>query len=113
MLDVMFNAVSIASGASADSPNAHLRDGFSFHALEYEISGAGTVALSVLESISGKSYIVHAGAGSGMTGLTASSGPGSDGKGHIDLFLKPADFIRVRASATVNTAVVTVWLVQK
>lgn len=108
--EMVLNAERIAASGSFTSTPRHLKDGFSYHALEYEITGDGTVAISSLLSISGKHFINN---GYAAQGLTKTSGAGSDGKGHIDLFLTPAEFIKIRVDATVADVVVTVWIVQK
>lgn len=110
MLEILLNAEVVASGASITSHSEHLRDCYTFHALEYEITGNGTVALEILLTISGKGWVSS---GNVATGLTKISGPGGDGRGHIDLFLKPAEFIAIKAIVTVAPAVVTVYMVQK
>ena len=110
MLAVMFDEVTVASGGTSTSRAEHLRDGMRWHALEYEITGDGTASIEVLLSISGKSYLSN---GYAISGLTKTSGPGADGKGHVDLFLKPSDFIKLKVASASNTNVVTIWFVQK
>lgn len=110
MLETVTTDKILASGEVFIGRMIHLKDGFAFHALEYEITGDGTVALEVLLSISGKNWISW---GNVATGLTKTSGPGGDGKGHVDLFLKPSEFLKVKASVTVDSVVLMVYLVQK
>ena len=110
MLSVLIDGETVASGGTFTSKAEHLRDGMTIHALEYEVTGDGTASLEVLLSISGKNWLSN---GYAITGLTKTSGPGADGKGHIDLFLRPADFIKVKAASASNSNVVRVWFVQK
>jgi hypothetical protein len=110
VLAVLIDGETVASGGSFTSKAEHLRDGMTWHALEYEVSGDGTASLEVLLSISGKNWVSN---GYAATGLVKTSGPNADGKGHLDLFLKPADFIKVKAASASDSNVIRVWFVQK
>lgn len=110
MLCAIIKGEAVGSGGTFTSVAEHLRDGMTLHALEYELSGDGTGMIEVLLSISGANWLSN---GYAVTGLTKTSGPGGDGKGHLDLFLKPADFIKLKVTSTGNSNVWTVWFLQK
>jgi hypothetical protein len=110
MLEVVTTDKILASGEVFTGGMIHLRDGYAFHAVEYEITGDGSVALVALVSIGGKNWINNGTIGSG---LIKTSGAGGDGKGHLDLFLKPAEFLKLRATVSVDSVVLTLYFVQK
>ncbi len=107
---VMFEVETILINTNKTCEAVRIYDGKNVHALEYEITDDGTVALEVYTSISGKVWPTN---GEKATGLTKTSGPGSDGVGNIPLTLLPGDFIKVKATVTNDTAVLTLWFVQK
>lgn len=110
MLAALVEGETVASGGTFTSRAEHLRDGMTWHALEYQVSGDGTASLEVLLSVSGKNWISN---GYAVTGLTKTSGPGADGVGHVDLFLKPAEFLKVKVASASDSNEVTIWFVQK
>lgn len=99
----------IAVGTVYSDP-VKLRDGLENHALSFAVSGSGAVAVEVEVSIDGKYYIT---AGVVLRGVTASSGPGGDGRGYVPLVLYPGEFLRVKVTVTSAAATVWLWFVQK
>lgn len=110
MLTVVCSKKTIASSGSFTGGMIHLIDGKVYHAVEYEVTGDGTVALEALVSIGGESWISN---GTVASGLVKTSGTGGDGKGHLDLFLKPSEFLKIKATVTVAEAVLTLYFAQK
>jgi len=102
----------IAASANYTSGYVKLVDGKNVHALEYVLTGDGTMSIEVYTSISGKDYISN---GVKASGLTKTSGPGSDGKGNVPLSLNPGDFLKVKLTETggANAIVPSIWFVQK
>ena len=106
----LFFQETITAGSSVTSFPVKLRDGKTDHALEYRITGSGTVTLTPYTSISGDAWISNGAKGND---LTSSSGPDSDGKDNIPLTLKPGEFLTVKVTVADATAVVSLWFVQK
>ena len=108
----MFFEETIGASQSATSPQIVLRENKDNHALQYQITGDGTVDLKVLTGSDTANWINN-----GVKGdnLTKTSGPDSDGKDIIPLSLKPGDFIKVVATevGTSNEVVLSLWMVQK
>ena len=113
MYVAVFKEEEVSAGATATSESFyHLYDLYSHHAVEYEVSGDGTVRVEVETSISGRNFISQ---GYTAKGLVKTSGPGGDGKGMVNLALRPAEFVRFKVTETggVNSATVTLYFVQK
>ena len=96
-------------GASWTSEVVVLRDKFNIHAIEYLISGAGTLAIEIQTSISGRSWTSN---GNIVSGIGATSGPDSDGKDSVGMRLKPGEFIRFKLTST-GATITTLWFTQK
>jgi len=112
MMREVMSSESVGAGANYTSIPTILRDGMNVHCLEYQISGDGTVAITPQLAISGSAWIS---AGKCAKGLVKTSGPGADGKGFIDLILRPAEMIRfyVEETGSSDSAVVSLFFVQK
>lgn len=106
----LMQAQTISSGGSAYTQQEQLMDGHNFHALEYEITGSGTVTITAYTTTSGRNWIKDVIV---AKGLVATSGPGADGKGIVDLFLHPAEYVKFLVEAATADAVVTIYFVQK
>jgi len=108
----MFFEETISASQSVTSPQVVLREHKDNHALQYKITGDGTVDLKVLTGSDTANWINN-----GVKGddLTDESGPDSDGKNIIPLSLLPADFIKVVATevGTTDSVVLSLWMVQK
>lgn len=113
MYVVVFKEKSVGAGVTVTSEGFfHLYDRYSHHALEYEVSGDGTLRVEVETSISGRNFISQ---GYAAKGLVKTSGPGGDGKGLVNLSLRPAEFVRFKATETgsSDSVTVTLYFVQK
>ena len=108
--DEIMTEKSIASGANLYSVKVQLRDRHSVHALQYLITGDGTVSFTLETSSDSYSWVSNGIKGSG---LVKTSGPGSDGQDIIPLRIKPGDFARILVAVTNDTAVITLWFIQK
>ncbi len=110
--EILFDGVTIAASATATSDFVMLRAGRYIHALQYRITGDGTLDISVDTSSDKVDWISN-----GIKGndLVKTSGPGGDGKDTIPLQIKPGDFIRAVAIevGTSNGCVLHLWMVQK
>ena len=109
---VPFDSVEIAAGQSAWSQPVVLQDHMTDHAMEYEITGNGTLSLTVYTSISGRKWVNNGVKGSALTKTT---GPDGDGIDIIPLLLKPGDLIKFKATETggVSSATLTLGFTQK
>jgi len=112
MHDIAFKEVEIAAGQSEWSHPLSLFDHLTDHAIEYAITGGGTLSISAYTSISGKAWVNNGVKGSG---LSATSGPDSDGVDNIPLSLKPGDLIKFKATETsgASSATLFLWFTQK
>ena len=91
------------------SKEIHLQDGKLDHAIEFVVTGAGTIAITPYTSISGRDWISNE---EKVTGFGVGSGPGSNGKQILPLLLKPGEFIKFSAVAT-GVVALTLWFTQK
>lgn len=112
MWNLLLDGVEIPASGSVISEAIHLFDRMEDHAFEYAVSGSGTVRFTVYTSISGRHYISN---GIKANGITASSGPGSDGHDVIPLSLKPGDLLKIAVEETggADVATVSLWFTQK
>ena len=110
--DVLFESVTVTKNTTATSRRVYLSDHMNVHAMQYKITGDGTLDLAVDTSIDGENWIPN---GVKADNVTKTSGPDGDGKDTVPLSLKPGDFVRVRATEVITTddAVLTLWFVQK
>jgi hypothetical protein len=110
--DVLFESKTVVKDTTETSARAYLSDGKNNHAIQYKLTGDGTLDLYVDTSIDGEDWISN---GIKADDITDTSGPGSDGKDIIPLSLKPGEFLRVRATevTTSDDVVLMLWLVQK
>jgi len=110
--DVIFDSKTITANSSEDSKRVHLWDGRNVHAMQYTVTGSGTLDLSVQTSIDGLNWIDN---GVKADNINSSSGPDGDGKDIVPLSLKPGDFFRVKALEVlgISDAVLSIWFVQK
>ncbi len=106
----IMDAQSIGASAEAYSVKVQLRDIHTIHALQYLITGSGTVSLTLETSSDSFSWVSN---GIKASGLVSTSGPGSDGKDIIPLRIKPGDFARILVGVTSNTAIITLDFIQK
>jgi len=112
MRDQLFDSKTVSAGASETCyPYVVLQDNRNEHGLQYKITGDGTLSLITEVSIDGEDWIARTVA----SGLTKTSGPGSDGKDILSLRLRPSDLFRLKATETEssNSCVLSAWLVQK
>lgn len=98
----------VLTGTVVSNP-VHLWDRMTVHAMEFSITGSGSVVISVQTSISGYHWIDN---GVKANGVNVTSGPDSNGKDNIPLRIKPAEFIRFKLVIT-GTITLTLSFVQK
>lgn len=106
----LMNAVSIAAAGSSYSEQEHLLDHYNVHSMEYEVSGDGVVTITAYTTTSGRNWIKDVIV---AKGLVKTSGPGGDGKGLVDVFLHPAEYVKFLVEVATQTAVVTLFFNQK
>jgi len=97
------------TNATETTANVHLRDFVTVHAIEYKVTGTGTVVITAYTSILGQYWINN---GVKANGVGATSGPDANGQDIIPMRLKPGEFVRFTVIAT-GTAVVTLGFSQK
>ncbi len=109
---VLFSGTTIVKDTNQTSSNVRLWDGRDVHSIQYEVTGDGTLDLEAYTSVDGANWISN---GIVADNITKLSGPDSDGKGIIPLFLDPGDHFKLKATEVVTTdnAVLTSWFVQK
>jgi len=105
-----FKAITVVNGETETSRDIALYDGMDVHAFEYNITGSGTLDISVETSISGVNWINN---GIKAADVGATSGPGSDGNDIIPLSLKPGDMLRIKCTASGDDAVISMFFTQK
>ena len=106
----MMNKQVILSGGSAYSLDEHLLDGMVVHSVEYEVVGDGSVTITAYTTSSGRNWIKDVIVSKGITKTSGSSG---DGKGIVDVFLHPAEFVKFLVEVATATATITLYFVQK
>lgn len=106
----MMNRQVIAAAGSAYSLDEHLWDKLTVHSVEYEIVGDGTVTITAYTTSSGRNWIKDVIVGKGLTKTSGSSG---DGKGIVDVFIHPAEFVKFLVEVATAEATVTLYFVQK
>lgn len=111
----VFDAITItASGVAKSVPldlQAYAKEGF--FSLQIELTGTGTTKFEYEISNDGETYIAQiATADQIVSGFTATSGPGSDGKDIISFEPEPAKRMRIVCTeiGTSNSVVVTATL---
>lgn len=106
------NSRAVAANTTVYSEVAGLADHMTSHAIQYIITGNGTCAITTYTGIGPDDWIKNS---TVATGLTNTSGPGSDGKDTIPLSLKPGEQFRVGVEETgdANPVTLSMWFVQK
>ena len=105
-----FTSRTVVNTETETSELVVLYDQKEVHAYEYQITGAGTLDISVETTISGSNWIDN---GVKSSGVGSTSGPGSDGIDIVPLSLKPGDMIRFKAEASGADVVLNLWFTQK
>ena len=107
----LFEAEAITQNTSVESSSIELYDGRNDHGLQYVVTGAGTIDLTVYTSIDGQTWINN---GIKADNITASTGPDSDGNDAIELHLKIGNHIKVKATEVdVGSVTLSLWMAQK
>ena len=111
----LFDAESIASGASSSQPAEGIdlqrfaQNGF--FSLQYLITGTGTLKLEYNLSLDGATYIEPTGSTDIGSSLTATTGPGSDGKDILTFSPELARYLKIKATGSGGSAaVLTLWI---
>lgn len=111
----LIDAVTISASGSSTSavfPTNGILNGVSgFFTLQYAITGDGTAKIEYLSSLDGTNYIEPSSATDIATGLTKTSGSGSDGKDVISFspIAAPKYKIKVTETGGANSITITVW----
>ena len=111
----IFDAVTIAASATELSTTIQLSkykiEGF--FSIYYEITGDGTQAFSIAEGIGeGRTPIVPSGTTAFATGIVKTSGPGGNGKGHVDIDPNITKELAISSTETggANNNLLNMWL---
>ena len=104
------DAVTVALSTTQTSSVIDLANVRGYFSVQYLITGDGTITLSYTLSNDGSTYLLPSADSDIATGLTKTSGPGSDGKDIIMFNPSIARFMKITATETggANSAVVTV-----
>jgi len=106
----------VASGTYTSTPAIDLQDKkmLGYFALQVTVTGSGTCKFEALVSINGTDYMEPSTFDDIASGFTASSGPGSDGKGIYKIDLKgiiPRQIkIKVTETGTSDSVIVNAWI---
>lgn len=112
MADVeLLTTQSIAAGANLTTKEIRLRDDKHVHALEYVVTGDGTVAITPYTTVGGHAWISNG----VKVSATKTTGPGGDGKDIVPLTLKPGEMLRCYCEETgsADSVALTLWFTQK
>ena len=106
----MMISQSISAAGSAYTLEEHLWDKMTVHSVEYEVTGDGLVTITAYTTTSGRNWIKDVIV---VSNVSKTSGPDSDGKGIVDVFLHPAEFVKFLVEVASASARVTLYFVQK
>ena len=103
------NAVSIdASGNStSDAIDLQRRKIDGFFSVQVNISGSGTAKVEYLASNDGVTYVEPTSASDITSGMTATSGPGSDGNDFFSFSPEPMRFMKIKVTETGGASSIT------
>ena len=110
----VFNAQSTAASGTSSSSAIDLArfQSLGSFSLQVAVSGTGTAKFEYLVSNDGVNYLEPTGASDIATGITATSGPGADGRDIYYFEPKMARYLKLRVTETggANAVVVTAYL---
>ena len=107
----LFDTEGILQNTSEWSSIIPLWDGRHYHSMQYKVTGAGSIDLTVYTSHDGQNWVSN---GIKADDISATTGPGGDGLEIIPLKLKPGNHIRVKATEiNVGAVNLTLWFTQK
>lgn len=110
----IIDTVTIAAGASHTSKAIKLNDNQAvYFSLQATVSNDGTCKFEYLMSLNGIDYTEPTSASDIASGITSSSGSGTDGKIYYSFRPEPGKYMKIKVTETVNSTnpvVVTVWL---
>lgn len=113
-LDVVkiFDGVTVSAGSTITSDAIDLRTWQGYVSLQFYISGTGTCKFYYTGSNNLSDFMAPQGASDIITGLGATSGPGSDGKGIIQFSIQMCRQIKICCEETGDTdaVVVSAWI---
>ena len=106
------DAQTIAASGSYTSAAISLAVDVGVYSLQYEVSGSGTAKFEYNITNDYTTYLEPSTAVDIATGITATSGPGSDGKDIVSFSPLPAASIKIVVTETgaTNTTTVSAWL---
>lgn len=111
MWDVLVDSKVIAAGDSYTTiRNLKLYSRHPDRAVQFELTGNGSVDIAFHTSVDGRSWIDN---GIKIKAITKTHGPGGDGKDIVPVELKLGEFFRAEFTAATATATITAWFVQK
>jgi len=108
----IFSAETITASGTATSTATDLSNMAGFFTIQVAVSGSGTCKIEYLLSNDGTNYLEPTSASDIATGVTATSGPGTDGKNIYSFSPEMAKYIKIKITETggANTVTVTAWL---
>lgn len=113
----MFDAETVAaSGSSTSSTIVRLADyAYGYFAVQMGISGSGTAKLEFEVSADGVTFAEPQGATDVFSGITATSGPGSDGNVYVEFDPDVFKYLRLKLTetGTASSITATVYLLIK
>ena len=110
MWDVLTESKVLGSGGTFTTERFKLYDRRWHHAVQYEVIGSGALDLSFYTSVDGKNWIDN---GIKIAKVTATHGPGGNGKDIVPVQLKPGEFFKAEFTVSTATLTTTAWFVQK
>ena len=114
IINKIFNAITIiASGTATSVPLDLPVHAEGFFSLQIELTGDGTAKFEYENSNDGETFITQSVAADQIvSGFTATSGPGSDGKDLISFGPEPSKNLRIKCTETggANSITITVTI---
>lgn len=112
----IFNSVTIPASGTSTSPILPLQGSIAgiggYFTVYYEISGSGTAKIEYLGSLDGETFIEPTGASDVGSSLTATSGPGTDGKDILSFAPIATPYYKIKVTETGGSSTVTIsmWM---
>ena len=108
----IFSAETLEAAGTATSTATDLSNMEGYFTIQVAVSGSGTIKIEYLLSNDGTNYLEPTSASDIATGVTATSGPGGNGKNIYSFSPEMAKYVKIKITETgaTDTVTVTAWL---
>lgn len=108
----IFTSTAVSAGGSATSGAVDISNARGYFSIQYAVTGDGTLKLTYQLSNDAITWITPSSATEIATGLTKTSGPGSNGKDIVTFSPEMAKYIQIVATETggANSATITAMM---